>query len=76
MNTGTIETVNTQLVDSLVQVIQALPSAERLLLEQKVFSNQDYPAISEFAQLADKGQTFDFLNDEPDLYSLSDGEPV
>jgi hypothetical protein len=76
MNTNTIETVNTQLVDTLVQVIQALPHAERNLLEQKLYSVQDYPTVSELAHLTEHDPTFEFLNHEPDLYSLEDGVPI
>ncbi len=32
--------------------------------------------IQEIMALADLGSSFNFLNDEPDLYTLEDGEPV
>lgn len=76
MNINTIETVNTQLVDSLVQVIQALPNAERNLLQQKLYPAHDYPTLSELTQLTQNDPTFEFLNHEPDLYSPEDGEPI
>jgi hypothetical protein len=76
MNTNTIETVNTQLVDSLVQVIQALPHAKRNLLKQKLYFAQDYPTFSELAHRSEHDPTFEFLNHEPDLYSLADGAPI
>jgi len=31
---------------------------------------------TELAEIAERGGAFDWLADEPDLYSLSDGEPV
>jgi hypothetical protein len=68
--------MNTQLVESLVQVILALPSAERRLLEEKLFAAIPYPSAQELMQLTEHGNAFDFLHDEPDLYSLEDGEPV
>lgn len=36
----------------------------------------DIPSNRELAQLAETGHAFDWLADEPDLYSLEDGEPV
>lgn len=68
--------MNTQLVESLVQVILALPAAERALLEEKLFGNIPYPSTRELVQLAQSGKAFDFLHDEPDLYTLDDGEPI
>jgi hypothetical protein len=68
--------MNTQLVESLLQVINSLPSAERSLLEQKLFSDIPYPSTLELTYLADKGGAFDFLYDEPDIYTVEDGEPI
>jgi hypothetical protein len=36
----------------------------------------DTPSGMELAALAQAGGAFDFLADEPELYSLNDGEPV
>jgi hypothetical protein len=36
----------------------------------------DLPSSKELAKLAQIGGAFDWLADEPDLYSLDDGEPV
>lgn len=68
--------MNTQLVESIYQVIQSLSDAERLLLEQKLFIDLPYPSQQEVVSLAEASNAFDFLNDEPDIYSLEDGEPV
>lgn len=68
--------MNIKLVESLLEVILALPTEERLLLEKKLFGNIAYPSSNELMYLAEKGKAFDFLHDEPDLYSLEDGEPV
>lgn len=34
------------------------------------------PTPAEYAQVAEYGGAFDFLHDEPDLYTIDDGEPV
>ncbi|MBW4532946.1 MAG: hypothetical protein KME09_03330 [Pleurocapsa minor HA4230-MV1] len=68
--------MNTQLVESIYQVIQSLSDEERLLLEQKLFTDLPYPSQKEIISLAEASNVFDFLNDEPDIYSLEDGEPV
>ena len=36
----------------------------------------DEPSDRELARLAERGGAFDWLADEPDLYSTQDGEPV
>jgi hypothetical protein len=76
MNTQINQTLNTQLVDSLVQVILALSTAERLLLGNKLFGDTPYSSTSEIAKLAKTNPIFDFLHSEPDLYTLEDGEPI
>ena len=68
--------MNTQLVDSIVQLIQALPSDERRLLEEKLFLDRSEPSMSELMQLAQTGGAFNFLQDEPDIYTLADGETI
>jgi len=34
------------------------------------------PTLAELAELAQRGGSFDWLYDEPDIYSMEDGEPV
>jgi hypothetical protein len=68
--------MNTQLVDSLVQIILSLPTAERLLLEDKLFGDIPYPSASRIAKLAESSKAFNFLHSEPDLYTLEDGELI
>ncbi|MBD1839764.1 hypothetical protein H6F78_00935 [Coleofasciculus sp. FACHB-64] len=68
--------MNTQLVESLVQVILSLPPDERSLLEEKLFSNIPYPSTLELAHLVQSGGAFDFLHNEPDIYTLEDGEAI
>ena len=79
---------NTQLVNSIVDLIESLPQAEQSLLTQRLFFDFDmatqligaeklnYPSVREIANLAQMGGSFDFLEHEPDLYTLDDGEPV
>ena len=66
--------MNTQLVESIYQVIQSLSDEERLLLEKKLYTNLSYPSQEEIIALAEtSSNVFDFLHDEPDLYTLDDG---
>ncbi|AFY89708.1 MAG: hypothetical protein CLLPBCKN_005227 [Chroococcidiopsis cubana SAG 39.79] len=68
--------MNTQLVESLIQVILSLSPEERKLLETKLFWDTSEPTTDEIMKLAHSGGAFEFLADEPDLYSLEDGEPI
>ena len=68
--------MNTKLVDSLVQFILSLSQEERTLLEKKLFFDESKPSTKELMQLAQAGHSFDFLQDQPDIYSLKDGESV
>ena len=68
--------MNTQLVESLVQIIQSLSEEERLLLDKKLSENIPYLSAKELENLAQTGGSFDFLHDEPDIYTLEDGEPI
>lgn len=70
------EGINVQLVESIVQTIRALPIAEQSLLLEKLFTDIPYPSTLELMHLANKGGSFDFWHDEPDLYTLDDGEAV
>ena len=68
--------LNTQLVESLVQVIHALSVEERFLLEEKLFLEMVEVSTKDMMNLAIVGGSFDFLYDEPDVYTYEDGEPV
>lgn len=68
--------MNTQLVESLIQVILSLSPEERKLLETKLFWDFSEPTTHEIMKLAQKGGAFDFLADEPDLYELTDGQSI
>jgi len=68
--------MNTKLVESLLQVILSLSDEERSLLEEKLFFDESEPSTDELALLAQTGGAFNFLEHEPDIYSLDDGEPI
>lgn len=72
----TLLCMNTKLVESLALAIQALSDQERSLLEQKLFFDSSEPSTHNLMQLAEIGGGFDFLQDEPDLYSAEDGEAI
>ncbi len=68
--------MNTQLVESLVEAIRALSAEERALFETKLYGEVPYPSNRELAYLSEYGKAFDFLKDEPDLYTIADGEAI
>jgi hypothetical protein len=68
--------MNQKLVDSLVSIVQSLSDEERQKFEEELFFDDRQVSTKDIMNLASKGHSFDFLNDEPDLYTLEDGEPV
>ena len=46
------------------------------LLEEKLFFESSSPSTGDLMQMAQKGGSLNFLYDEPDLYTLEDGEPI
>ncbi|MEM8722439.1 MAG: hypothetical protein AAGE84_24625 [Cyanobacteria bacterium P01_G01_bin.39] len=68
--------MNTKLVESIYQVIQSLSQEERSLLEEKLYTNQSYPSQEEIIALAETSNVFNFLHDEPDIYTLEDREVI
>jgi hypothetical protein len=69
-------TVNLKMVESILQLIRSLPQPERNILNQRLAEEIPDLTTKELMQLAEKGGAFDFLHDEPDLYTTEDGEPV
>lgn len=65
-----------QLVKSLIQVILPLAADEQLGILEKILPNIPYPSTRKLVQLAQKGSYFNFLNDEPEIYTLEDGEAI
>ena len=79
MNEGEIvetKSVNMKLIDTLIQVIHALSPEERQILTRELFLESSEPSNQELIQLAESGGCFDFLANEPDIYTCEDGEPV
>jgi hypothetical protein len=80
METQTIEPkVNLQMVESIIQLIRSLPIAEQQLLEQRLSGElTEYPEVTteELMLLSEKGGSFDFWHNEPELYTFEDGEPI
>jgi hypothetical protein len=68
--------MNVQLVDSIIQVIFSLSADEQLAIVEKLLANIPYPSTQELVQLAQRGGCFEFLHDEPDIYTIEDGEPI
>ena len=68
--------MNQKLVESLVTIVQSLSDEERQSFEQQLFFDDRLVSTKEIMNLAEKGHAFDFLKDEPDIYSLEDGEPI
>ncbi|NJL90282.1 MAG: hypothetical protein HC916_11215 [Coleofasciculaceae cyanobacterium SM2_1_6] len=79
-----IESLNTLSLEEKHQLWQILEStilqaeAEKINNPQPVKSalslEQSAPVIQEFMQLSQSGRSLDFLYNEPDLYTLADGE--
>ena len=69
-------TVNTQLVESLLQVIQSLSSDEQSLLLDKLLGDVPYPSTQEMIHLAEQGCSFTFWENEHEIYTFADGEPI
>jgi hypothetical protein len=80
METQTIEQkINLQMVESILQLIRSLPVAERQLLEQRLSGElTEYPEVTteELMLLSEKGGSFDFWHNEPEIYTFEDGEPI
>jgi len=76
MMKSTASSPNLQLVESLIQLIQSLSADEQSLLLNKLLDEIPYPSASEIMHLAERGGSFDFWRNEPEIYSFEDGEPV
>lgn len=68
--------MNQKLIDSLIIVVQSLTNEERQIFEQKLFFDDSLISTRDIVNLAEKSHSFDFLKDEPDIYTLEDGEPI
>jgi hypothetical protein len=68
--------MNIKLVESLVQIVQSLPQEERQIFEEKLFFDTHQVTTQDIMNLTNKSQSFDFLYDEPDIYTLEDGKAI
>jgi len=68
--------MNTQLIESLIQTIRSLSKEEQALLEEKLFFDNTYPSTDDLITLNLHSNSFDFLAQEPDIYTHEDGEPI
>jgi hypothetical protein len=81
--------MNTNLVEQrLIEKIRQLSSPRIVEIEdfidflyqresqEQLSIDRTAPSTNEIMVLAQSGNSFDFLYDEPDLYTLNDGEPV
>ncbi|MBF2058561.1 MAG: hypothetical protein IGQ45_15440 [Cyanobacterium sp. T60_A2020_053] len=68
--------MNQKLIDSLITVVQLLTNEERQIFEQKLFFDDSLILTGDIVNLAEKSHSFDFLNDEPDIYTFKDREII
>ncbi len=81
--------MNTNLVEQrLIEKIRQLSSPRIVEIEdfidflyqrenqEQLSIDRTTPTTNEMMALSQSGKSFDFLYDEPDLYTLTDGEPV
>ena len=68
--------MNTQLIESLIQLIHSLSPKERAVLEETLFFDDTYPSTSDLMTVAFHNNSFNFLAEEPDFYTLEDREPM
>ena len=67
---------NVQLVESIIQVIQSLSPGEQTLLLNKLLGEFPYPSTQAMMYLVEQPGSFDFWNNEPEIYTLDDGESI
>ena len=57
-------------IEDFIDFLYQRESQEQLAIDRTA------PSTNEMMVLAQSGNSFDFLDEEPDLYTLADGEPV
>lgn len=67
---------NPQLTRNQLEVSLSLPDADRRWLLKQLGQDPADLSNHELAAMAQAGQAFDDLAEEPDPYSFSDGEPI
>ncbi|MEC4985525.1 MAG: hypothetical protein SAJ37_18660 [Oscillatoria sp. PMC 1068.18] len=68
--------MNTKLVNSLMQILNFLTAESRKELVKKLVVETSEMSTEEIVQFVQNCHSFDFLENEPDIYTLEDGEPV
>ncbi|MEY3303157.1 MAG: hypothetical protein ACK5RE_11410 [Pseudanabaena sp.] len=68
--------MNTKLVESIIQIVLSFNKEEQDYFTERLFHSLSEPSTHELTLMAQNGKSLDFLDDEPDLYTLTDGEPV
>lgn len=67
---------NPQLTKNLLEGIRSLPDEDRRWLLEQLGQDSAELSSQDLAELAQAGQAFDDLGQEPEFYSFTDGEPV
>jgi hypothetical protein len=62
--------MNNRLINSIVQIVHSLSPEEQAIVREKLSIDDGYPCPQEIIYLALQGNSFDFLNNEPDLLSV------
>ncbi|MEY3825385.1 MAG: hypothetical protein RLZZ148_197 [Cyanobacteriota bacterium] len=68
--------MNQKLVESLITIVQSLSKEERQMFEEKLFFDDQEISTKDIMNLVQNSHSLDFLNSEPDIYTLEDGEPI
>jgi hypothetical protein len=68
--------MNNNIIEYLFQLLLSLSKEKSLFLEKELLLNSSYPSTAEIIELANRSKICDFLDDEPDLYTLEDGKPI
>jgi hypothetical protein len=68
--------MNIKLPAFLRQILQSLLNKKRAQIQENLILVRSYPSPQELSHLAQIGGALDFLHDEPDLYTLEDGEEI
>ena len=68
--------MNTKLVESIIQIVLSLNKQEQDYCTERLFYSLSELSTRELILIAQNGKSLDFLHNEPDLYALTDGEPI
>jgi hypothetical protein len=68
--------MNTKLVEAITQIFFSLPKDERALLREKLWHEFSEPQNHQFIQQVQDRSALDFLHDQPDIFTLADGDLI